>query len=170
MQVKTIWQQGGTEANNAENFATISQWWGSLNGKTVTWRQRLIPETGNVQDLNWDPQRFDEEFAIATPAIRGITLYWKKPGTPDERNTTPQKLELNHLQQELYIYPQSQANLVIRVALPQVVYQTVKIAQPQLAIEKTGDRTVLIVRDELQRLEIQVNLSPEQLANLQQLN
>lgn len=170
MQVKTVWQQGGTDANNAENFATIRDWWTNLNAQTITWRQRLIPETGQVKDLNWDAQRFDEEFAIANPDIRGITLYWHKPGTTEERNTTPQKLELDHLQQALYLYPQSQPNLVIRVALPQIVYQTVKITQPQLAIEKTGDRTVLIVRDESQRLEIQVNLTPEQLANLRQLS
>lgn len=170
MQTKTIWQQGGSAANNAENFAAIGQWWSSLNGQTVTWRQRIIPETGKVQDLNWDPQRFDEEFAIASPTLRGITLYWHKPGTTEERNTTPHQLELDHLQQALYIYPQSQPNLVIRIALPQIVYQTVKITQPQLAIEKTGDRAVLIVRDETQRLEIQVNLSPEQLTNLRQLS
>ena len=58
--------------------------------------------------------------------------------------------------------------MVIRVALPQVVYQTVKITQPELTLLRSGEQAVLIVRDEAQRLEIQVSLSPEKLAELGQ--
>lgn len=168
MPMRVVWQQGSSEPNNAENFANIQQWWTSLSGKEVTWRQRLLPESGDVSELNWEPQRFDEAFAIVTPQIRGITLYWHKPDAKDERNTTPYKLELDQLQQQLLIYPQSQRNLVIRVALPQVVYQQVKIKQPQLAVTQAAGQSVLIVRDEAQRLEIQVSLSPEKLAELKQ--
>ena len=100
--------------------------------------------------------------------MRGITLYWQKPDAKEERNTTPYKLELDLLQQALYIYPQSQRAVVIRVALPQVVYQTVKITQPELTLLRSGEQAVLIVRDEAQRLEIQVSLSPEKLAELGQ--
>lgn len=166
MQVKVVWQQGSTDSRNAENFAAISQWWTNLNGQEITWRQRLISETGTVADLNWEPQRFDETFPIVTPEVRGITLYWRKTDSKDERNTTPFKLELDQLQQQLYIYPQSQRGVVIRVALPQVVYQQVKMMQPQLAMSEVGGQSTLIVRDEAQRLEVQVYLNPEQIAEL----
>lgn len=168
MQVKTVWQQGSTDPDNASNFAAIGQWWADLNGKEVTWRQRLIPPTGNVSDLNWEPQRFDEVFAIGLPQIRGITLYWRKLDAKDERNVTPHKLELDRLQQWLYVYPQSQQEVVIRVGLPQVVYQKVKIDNPQWTVTTAEGRSSLILRDEVQRLEIQVNLSSENLAQLKQ--
>lgn len=166
MESKIVWQQDSTDSRNLENFNTISQWWASLNGKAIAWRQRLIPETGNAADLDWEPQRFDELFQIATPEIRGITLYWYKPDSKDERNTTPYKLELDQLKQQLYVYPQSQRGVVMRVALPQVIYQQVKITQPQLTIAQAAGQSVLMVKDETQRLEIQVSLSPEQVAEL----
>ena len=172
MQMRTIWQQGSTNPENASSFATISQWWAGLNGKEVTWRQRLIPPSGDINDLNWDPQRFDETFVIQSPEVRGITLYWHKPDTqPDaksERNTTVHKLELDHLQQTLYIYPQSQRDLVIRVALPQVVYQQVKMQNPVWTVTTSGGQSVLTLRDESQRLEIQVALDQNNLNHLKQ--
>ncbi|GAB4381917.1 MAG: hypothetical protein Kow00121_41370 [Elainellaceae cyanobacterium] len=168
MQVKTVWQQGSPNPDNADNFAMIRQWWANLAGKEITWRQRLIPPSGDVSDQNWEPQRFDETFAIASPDIRGITLYWRKPGSADERNATPHKLELDHLKQQLYIYPQSQREVVIRVGLPQIVYQQVKLDNPQWAVSQSGDRSLLIARDESQKLEIQLSLSPENLAQLKQ--
>lgn len=168
MQMKVVWQQDSSNPTSANDFATISQWWSSLNGKEITWRQRLIPEIGTVAELDWEPQRFDETFQIVTPNVRGITLYWHKPDSKDERNTTPYKLELDQLQQQLFIYPQTQRGVVIRVALPQVVYQQVKIKQPQLAVTQSGGQSTLVVRDEAQRLEIQISLSPEKLAELKQ--
>lgn len=168
MQVKTVWEQGSSDPNNANHFVTISQWWASLGGKEITWRQRLIPESGNVTDQNWEPQRFDETFLLSTPEVRGITLYWRKPDVKDERSTTPHRLELNQLQQQLYIYPQSQRGIVIRVALPQVVYQQVKINQPQLTVVKAEGKSLFVIRDESQRLEVQVHLTPEMVTQLQQ--
>lgn len=168
MQVKTVWQQGSPDPENASRFATISQWWADLNGKEITWRQRLIPPSGEVADFNWEAQRFDEVFAIDSPQIRGITLYWRKPDAKDERSTTPHKLELDQLQQWLYIYPQSQREVVIRVGLPQVVYQKVKINNPEWAVTTTTGGSSLILRDPAKRLEIQVNLSAENLAQLKQ--
>jgi hypothetical protein len=165
---KAIWQQESADPNNVNHFAEISQWWTSLGGQEITWRQRLIPETGAASDLNWEPQRFDETFVVTQPQVRGITLYWQKPDAKEERNTTPYKLELDPLQQALYIYPQSQRGVVIRVALPQVVYQQVKIPQPELMVLRSGAQTTLLVRDEAQRLEIQVSLNPEKLAELNQ--
>lgn len=168
MQVKAVWQQGSSNPENAANFATISQWWAGLGGKEITWRQRLVPPSGNVSELNWEPQRFDEVFLISHPEVRGITLYWRKPDSKDDRNATPHKLELDQLQQQLYIYPQSQREVVIQVGLPQVVYQKVKLKNPQLTIAPTETQPLLIWRDEAQRLEVQVSLTPEQVAQLKQ--
>jgi hypothetical protein len=172
MQPKITWQQGSSDPENATHFATISQWWAGLGGKEISWRQRLVPASGAVDDLDWDPQRFDEMFVLATPEVRGITLYWRKPDAKEERNTTVHKLELDQLQQLLYIYPQSQKEVVIRVGLPQVVYQEVKLNHPQVMLTTAqGNQRLLVLRDERQRLEIQVTLSPETLTQLkQQLN
>jgi hypothetical protein len=162
-----VWQQDSSNPNNANDFATIRQWWSSLEGKEISWRQRLIPEPGGAE-INWEPQRFDEMFLISMPEVRGITLYWRKLDSKDERNTTPHKLELDSLRQQLYIYPQTQRSVVIRVALPHVEYQQVKITQPQMTMTQTNGQTMLVIRDPLQQLEIQVNLSPENLAELKQ--
>ena len=89
MQGKIVWQQGSNKPENLNNFGLISQWWSSLANKDVTLAQRLIPQTGEVDQLNWEQQRFDEVFEIQNPEIRGITLYWRKPDSPQERNTTP---------------------------------------------------------------------------------
>jgi len=167
MQLKTVWQQGSNHLENASNFATISQWWASLNGKEVTWRQRLILQTGDVTELDWEPQRFDEKFLITNPQVRGITFYWYKPNTPQERSTLPHKLELDTLHQQLYIYPQSQKDVVLRVGLPEVVYQKLVLKNPQVECTPTGENYTLTLRDSQQLLEIQVILSPAQLKSLQ---
>ena len=92
MLVRTIWQQGSNDPESASNFARISQWWVGLNGKEVTWRQRLLPTSGQLKEIDWEPQRFDEVFLIGNPDVRGITLYWQKPNSKDERNATVHKL------------------------------------------------------------------------------
>jgi hypothetical protein len=168
MQIKTVWQQGSNDPDNATHFATISQWWTDLDGHEITWRQRLLPPSGDVADLNWEPQRFDEVFVMRSPQVRGITLYWQKPTATEERNTTVHKLELDHLKQQLYVYPQSQLGLVIQVGRPQVVYQQIKIENPQWAVTTSNDRRVLVLRDEAQKLEIHITLSPDQLSALKQ--
>lgn len=78
MQGKIIWQQSSTKPENPSNFAMISQWWSSLANKEITFAQRMIPQIGEVDELNWEPQRFDEAFELNKPEIRGITLYWWK--------------------------------------------------------------------------------------------
>lgn len=160
MQLKTLWQQSSSNPENADNFAIISQWWASLNGKEINWGQRLIPPDGDVSKLNWEPQQFDEVFIISNPQIRGITLYWFKPGSRQERNTTPHKLELDNLHQQIYIYPQSQKELVIRVKLPQIIYQTIEIKNPQIELTALGENKLLTLRDEQQQLQVKVTLSP----------
>ena len=168
MQGKIVWQQGSNKPENLDNFNLISQWWSSLTNKDVTLAQRLIPQTGEVDQLNWEQQRFDEVFEIQNPEIRGITLYWRKPDSPQERNTTPYQLVLDTLRQHLYIFPQSQKQLVIRVALPQIKYETIEIANPQIEYNLVGENHLLTLRDEGQRLEVKVTLSLENCDRLKQ--
>jgi hypothetical protein len=169
MLVKTVWQQGSNNPENASHFDTIRQWWMRLNGKEVTWRQRLLPPSGQVAEITWEPQRFDEVFLLRNPEVRGITLYWRKPNSEDERNATVHKLELDHLRQQLYIFPQSQRTVVIQIGLPQVVYQQVTLQQPKCWVQSSETSRTLVLRDEAQRLEIQVLLDAELLAHLRQL-
>lgn len=168
MQIKTVWQLGSTDPENANYFATINQWWASLKGKDVTWRQRLIPQSGNVMELNWDLQRFDERFQIIDPQIRGTTLYWHKPDSPQERNTTVSKLEFDNLHQQLYIFPQSQKDVVIRVGIPEIVFQTLTMSHPQVTVANVGSDRILVLKDEQQQLEIKATLTAEALNQLKQ--
>ncbi|MBW4622986.1 MAG: hypothetical protein KME17_26960 [Cyanosarcina radialis HA8281-LM2] len=168
MQIKVTWQQSDTNPESADNFATISQWWASLDRQQIAWRQRLVPSSGDVSELNWESQRFDEVFAISRPQIRGITLYWYKPDSPQERNTTPSKLELDTLHQQLYIYPQSQKEVVYRVGIPEVVYQTLEIKNPQLELVAVGENYLLTLRDNLQKIEIKTTLNPENIDKIKQ--
>ncbi|KGF73255.1 hypothetical protein DO97_00895 [Neosynechococcus sphagnicola sy1] len=161
MQLKTTWQLGSSNPENAENLATIQKWWASLNGQEIYWQQRLLSATIPVPELNWEHQRFDETFLVTQPEIRGITLYWRKPQGTQERNTTPSKLALDTVQQQLYIYPQSQSEVVIRVQLPQVRYQTITLDNPQWEHQQTDTTQSLILRDTAQKLIVAVNFSPE---------
>lgn len=168
MQLKVTWQQSDNNPESANNFATISQWWASLNGQQIAWRQRLVPSSGDLNEINWEPQRFDEVFLISRPQIRGITLYWYKPDSPQERNTTPSKLELDTLHQQLYIYPQSQKEVVYRVGIPEVVYQTLEIKNPQLELVAVGENYLLTLRDNVQKIEVKTTLSPENIDRIKQ--
>lgn len=162
MQSKTVWQYGSNNPDNADNLDSIRQWWGRLADQEITWRQRLIPESGDISQLNWDPQRFDEEFLLKTPSLRGITLYWCKPDSAEERNITADLLELDSFRQQLYVYPQSQKQVVIQVAVPQVKYQTIALNDPDLVVGKNA----ILMRDSRQLLEVQINLSPEKFEEL----
>ena len=55
MQGKIIWQQSSTKPENPNNLALISQWWRSLADQKVTFAQRMIPQSGKVDEysLNW---------------------------------------------------------------------------------------------------------------------
>ncbi|MBD1896105.1 hypothetical protein [Coleofasciculus sp. FACHB-129] len=167
MQHKIVWEQGSNNPDNTNNFATIREWWASLIDNKITWRQRIIPQTGDATELDWEPQRFDEVFEIQIPEIRGITLYWRKINEERERSTTPTKLELDTLRQQLYIYPQSQKELVIRVGIPETIYQKIEFKSPQLQFAaKEGENHILTLRDTQQQLEVKAILSPENLRQL----
>lgn len=168
MQPKILWQQNSDNPENGNNFATIQQWWTSLNDKKIAWRQRLVPQTGDISELDWEPLRFDEVFKVQTPQIRGITLYWRKPDTEQERSTTPRKLELDTDTQQLYIYPQSQKELVIRVGIPEIVYQKIELTNPQWQGTNAGENYILTLRDKQQQLEVKLTLSADNLAQLKE--
>lgn len=149
------------ETNLPENSATLSQireWWESLHGKKVTWRQRLIAPGEKAQQLQWDTQKFDETLTMAFPQLRGITLYWRKPEEEEEHNTTPRKLEFEPERQQLYIYPRSRSDLVFRVSLQDLVYQTIHLGNPQVAGVTREGNCILLLRDPDKQLEIKVTL------------
>jgi len=164
--MKIIWQQGSGNPDNLQNLATIRQWWTNLNGQEITWKQRIIDPSSEVDQLDWEQKRFDEVFVIANAEIRGITLYWRKPDSPQERNTTPQKLILDSHQRYLYIFPQSQKELVIRVGFPSIPYQTISLTNPQYSYHAVGNNYILTLQDATQQLEVKVTLSPENLKQL----
>ena len=168
MQGKIIWQQGSNKSDNLNNFAYISQWWSSLANKDITFAQRVIPQTGEVDQLNWEAQRFDEVFEIQNPEVRGITLYWRKPDSTQERNTTAYQLVLDTRHQQLYIFPQSQKQLVMRVALPQIIYETIEMNDPQIEYYKAGENHILTLRDTQQKMEVKVTLSPDNFNQLKE--
>ena len=168
MHGKLIWQQGSNKPDNSTNLSYISQWWSSLANKDVTLAQRMIPQTGELDQLNWETQRFDEVFEIQNPEIRGITLYWRKPNSTQERNTTPYQLMLDTRRQQLYIFPQSQQQLVMRVALPQIIYETIEINNPQIEYNLSGENHILTLRDSLQKLEVKLTMSGDNLSQLKE--
>lgn len=166
MQGKIIWQQSSSKPENPNNLATISQWWANLNSKEIAWRQRVIPQSGEVDELNWEAQRFDEIFELQTPQIRGITLYWRKPDAEQERSTTPHQLILDTRRQQLYVFPQSQKQIVVRVGVPEIPYQTVEMNNPQWEYIPEGKNHIFTLRDVQQQLEVKVTLSPDNLGQL----
>ena len=163
------WQQNSDNPENSNNLATIQQWWANLDNQKIAWRQRLIPQAGNSLEIDWEPQQFDEVFELKSPQIRGITLYWYKPDTTPERSTTPYKLELHTQRQQLYIYPQSQKELVIRVSNPEINYQTIEITNPQCVGTKVGGNYIVLLRDKQQQIEIKLTLSPSHFEQLSKI-
>ena len=161
-----IWQQNSIDSHNADNLSAIADWWSHLNGQEVTWQQRLIPDNGDLEAIDWQPQKFDEKLLLQTTQIRGITIFWRNAPMADERNITPSKLQLDLTRQQLYVFPQSQSQVVISISLPKIVYQKINLNNPQLATSIKNNGGVILLRDESQQLEIQVTLDQEQLQHL----
>lgn len=161
-----IWQQEGDHPDKADNFALITQWWQNLSNQDLSWKQRVIPESGNLEELDWENQRFDETIAFETAEVRGITLYWRQHGIEQERNITPRQLVFAPSHQALYIYPQSQPQLVIRIAKPIPVYDRLEISNPLTVGTSVGDKYVLLLRDKQQQLEVKVTLDTDSLSQL----
>lgn len=156
MQLLTIWQHGIQSPENINNLDIIREWWENLNGKEINWVERLIPQIGGMSEVHWQPQRFDEIFVIIRPEIRDMTLYWYKADFPLEHNKIAQKIELDHLKQQLYLYPQSEEELVIRVGLNEFEYQAIELQNADITFQEPE---VMILRDVKQQLEVKVNLT-----------
>ncbi|WP_013323540.1 hypothetical protein [Gloeothece verrucosa] len=160
------WQQDSDNPDNAQNLSLIGQWWEKLDSQEVSWQQRILPSNGDIDELDWSSQRFDEKISLQKPQMRGITLYWYSPSFKDERSTTPRQLTLDMTKGDLYIYPQSQTQLVIRINKPQIVFQTVEVNDPLIVGNSVGDNYVLLLRDKQQQLQVKITLTPHSLQQL----
>jgi hypothetical protein len=163
-----VWQSNSSDPSNADNLKAIAQWWSSLSDKEVHWQQRLIPANGDLQAIDWQPQKFDEKLVLQTPQLRGITIFWRNQKTADERNITPSKLQLDLTRQQLYVIPQSQSQVVIKISLPEIVYEKLNLLNPQVAATVRDNKGVILLRDEAQQLEITVTLDSVRLNQLLQ--
>ena len=163
-----IWQQNSSNPDNADNLATIGQWWANLNGKNIDWRQRLIPASDNLDEIDWEPQKFDDKFVIKGSEVRGITLYWQKPDSEQERNLTPYKIQLDISAQKLYIYPQTQQQVVICVGTSEIIYQTIELEDPLIVGTSVEGKCILLLRDRQQQLQVKVILGSQSLAQLRE--
>ena len=154
------WTLGSTDPDAEANLARIAQWWTSLAGQEIIWQQRPIDENTSREAIDWNKQALDETFSIQNPTLRGITLYWFKTNSPEERNISVGYLRLDLFNQKLDVIPSSGRNYQLRITLPKIVYQKIQVTDPQFGsiIQPNGD-VVLLFRDEKQRLEIQVDLS-----------
>jgi hypothetical protein len=169
MESTITWILGSTDPDAETNLARIAQWWAALAGQEIIWQQRPLTENSDREAIDWSKQALDENFTIHTPTLRGITLYWYKPNSPDERNITVNYIQLDLHNQQLDVLPSSGKSYQLRVTLPKIVYQKIQVTNPPFGslIQPNGD-AVLLFRDENQRLEIQIDLSAVNVALLQQ--
>ncbi len=169
MESTITWTLGNTDPDAEANLARIAQWWSALAGQEIIWQQRPVAENIDRSAIDWSKQALDETFTIHTPTLRGITLYWYKPDSPDERNISVSHIQLDLHNQQLDILPSSGKNYQLRITLPKIVYQKIQITDPQFGslIQPNGD-AVLLLRDESQRLEVQIDLSAINVALLKQ--
>jgi hypothetical protein len=172
MESTITWTLGSSDPDAEINLARIAQWWTALAGQEIIWQQRPLLENTDreaIEVIDWSKQSLDETFTIDNPTLRGITLYWFKPNSPDERNITVGYMQLDLHNQQLDILPSSGRNYQLRITLPKIVYQKIQITDPQFGslIQSNGD-AVLLFRDEKQRLEIQIDLSAANVNLLQQ--
>lgn len=155
------WQAGDQTPENVKNFSTISEWWKSLSTKSVLWKQRVIPETG---EIDWSPQKYDDTFGFTETDVRGITFYWKKADSEEESNITPSKVEFNPSLQRVYLYPEKQENLIVSVEIPGVERETITMKNPSWFSEKSLDEagTVtgykLIILDDANQIDVQIEM------------
>lgn len=168
MQPKILWQYGSNNPDNSANLDAIRLWWGKLRGKTVLWQQRIVPDGKNAEDLDWEAQRFDDRFPITDPELKGITIYWRKPEETDLHNITASTLELDPSRQRLFVYPKSRPNVAIRVAIPEVKFDTLELSAPKVQCVTGDNKALLVFRDENQLLEVKVKLDAKGLASLKQ--
>ena len=161
-----LWRQHSGDIDNADNLAAIAQWWADLQGKEIFWQQRLLTDGQDLTELDWQQQKFDEKFEIYEPQLRGITIFWRNHPTADERNITASQLNLDLNEQKLYIYPQSQSQVVICVSLPVIAYQQIGLVNPQIAASSNPEGCVILLRDKEQKLDVKINLNHQKMMQL----
>lgn len=162
MNKKITWQTKTENPDNLTNLQLISQWWTNLGSKPVKLAQRLIPDSGNLDDINWETQRFDEEFTLDSPQLRGITLYGKKQGEEKEFGYTPHKIELDADFQQLDIYLQSQSNLIIRFTTNTIQYPTISLSEVEIVSNPSAKNHVILLRNHEQKIDVTFSLNPNQ--------
>ena len=158
-----IWQQNSLDQDNGDHLKAIANWWSDLSGKEVNWQQRLIPVSGDLEDIDWQPQKFDEKLVLQSSRLQGITLFWQSSKIANECNITPTKLQLDTNHQQLLVIPQSQSQVVISISLPGIIYQKINLFNPQLAASIKDNQGIILLRDEKQKLEINVTLDRSQI-------
>ena len=84
----------------------------------------------------------------------------------EERNITVSKLQLDLTRQRLYVFPQTQSQVVIRVSLPETQYQKLNLSNPQIAATIKNGQGIILLRDEAEQLEIKVTLDSDSLNKL----
>ncbi len=161
---KITWQKNSENPDNynVTNLKFISEWWSKLDEIEVKLAQRLIPDTGNVNDIDWKFQRFDEDFTLESPQIRGITVYGKKKGDEREFGYTAQKIELDTDNQQLDIYLQSQPNTIIRFTIPTIQYQTIALGEVEIVSNGDGKNHLILLRNNQAKLEVTFTLNSDQ--------
>jgi hypothetical protein len=155
------WQAQSSNPDNATNFGIIANWWKALDSKSMLWKQRLIPEKGEV---DWSPQRFDETIVFTKPEVRGLTFYWKAKDAEAEKNITPSKLEFNPTKQRLLLYPETQKDVMISVEIPGAIRESLQMKNPTWFSEQisndvkqvTGYR--LIIHDTTNLVEVEIEM------------
>jgi hypothetical protein len=66
----------------------------------------------------------------------------------------------------LYVYSQLESELVVRIGIPEIKYQTLELNNPEIAL---GSDNVLLLWDADQELEIKISLSHENVIKLKEL-
>ncbi len=155
------WQFGLDDPENSKNFRMIAEWWESLQAKDILWKQRLIPEQGNI---DWSLQKFDETMTLLGVDVRGITFYWRKDETGGGGDITPSKLEFAPAAQRLYLYPETHKDLVISVEVAEPIAQKVFIEHPTWFSEKTGESIYqLVILDQPGKTEVRIEMDENSL-------
>ncbi|PZU96328.1 MAG: hypothetical protein DCE90_09725 [Pseudanabaena sp.] len=163
------WSLGSTDPESEANLIRISQWWESLAGQEILWQQRPLTEATGSVAIDWSKQILDETFIIQSPSLRGITIYWIKPNSTEERNISVGYFQLNLFNQQLDILPSSGRSYQLRITLPKIVYQKIQLTNPQFgSVTQANGDSIILFRDEKQRLEVQVDLSAENISTLKQ--
>jgi len=160
--VATVWQFGSEDPGNAEALEQIQQWWARLDGKPVTWQQR-VGTGGAPAELDWETQGFDEQFAPIAPELKGITVFWSKAGDDARRDLTASRFELDRTRQALYITLKSKPDTIVRVGVPQPKYEKIDLTASVVTVIDG----MLILRDRGQMLEVRAKLTPDQIGQLQ---